>query len=308
MLQKNWPYRPATLLSTQSGVIMTAKFVGLAASDVAKLHSFGPDEWSHMTFPETQRVIYAQNPLVEVICQLKFPPILRIDTELPAAFQEAIRRDYPSLKATEAPPMALSPTMLKLIQQSAPGFVQGPTYQFLSEDGCWTLGMARDFLALSTTHYKKWEDFRSKFQAALDAFIATYAPSFLTRIGLRYRDVIKKSWQPLKGLDWPEILQPHILGELGFEGLRAAIQHAAREVVISLSDTKGQVRILHGLMREAGDTDFGYSIDSDFYCEERIELKYAFEVLDIYNREAGRLFRWFTTPTLHERLGPTNLP
>jgi uncharacterized protein (TIGR04255 family) len=47
-----------------------------------------------MTFPEdSPRVIYGRNPLEQVICQIRFPTILKIDTELPAAFQEQIRSD-----------------------------------------------------------------------------------------------------------------------------------------------------------------------------------------------------------------------
>jgi uncharacterized protein (TIGR04255 family) len=261
-----------------------------------------------MTFPETPRVIYAQNPLVEVICQLKFPPILRIETELPAIFQESIRKEYPLSQTAEAQQIPLPPALVKMVEQSVPGFVQGRTYQFLSDDRQWTIGIARDFLALSTTHYTQWEGFSSRLKKALDAFVAAYAPAFLTRVGLRYRDVIKKSTEALKGLDWPDILQTHILGELGSLELRKSIQHAAREVVISLNDTRGQVRILHGLIRDPGDKDFSYSIDSDFSCDERTDINNAFELLDAYHREAGRLFRWFTTPTLHERLKPTKLP
>jgi uncharacterized protein (TIGR04255 family) len=86
-----------------------------------------------MTFPETPRVIYAQNPLVEVICQLKFPPILRIETELPAIFQESIRKEYPLSQTAEAQQIPLPPALVKMVEQSVPGFVQGRTYQFLSD-------------------------------------------------------------------------------------------------------------------------------------------------------------------------------
>ena len=46
-----------------------------------------------MPFPVTKRIIYKKNPLVEVICQLRFPPILSIDTEIPARFQGAIKKN-----------------------------------------------------------------------------------------------------------------------------------------------------------------------------------------------------------------------
>ena len=48
-----------------------------------------------MPFPNVPRVTYRNNPLVQVICQLRFPPILKIDAEVPADFQESIRKDFP---------------------------------------------------------------------------------------------------------------------------------------------------------------------------------------------------------------------
>jgi uncharacterized protein (TIGR04255 family) len=259
-----------------------------------------------MTFPETPRVIYEENPLVEVICQLKFPPILRIDTELPAVFQELIRKEYPVVQMAEQ--VSFPQPLMKLLQQSVPAsFFQGRTYQFISEDSKWTISVSREFLALSTSQYKRWEEFRGKLQTAMDAFVSTYTPSFFTRVGLRYRDVINKSSEALKGLDWPQLLQPHILGELGRPELRGSITHAQRELLVSLGGKRGQVRVLHGLIRETEGTDFSYSVDSDFFCEERTEINNAFELLDAYHHEAGWLFRWFTTPALHERLRPTKL-
>ena len=41
------------------------------------------------------RCIYDKNPLAEVICQLRFPEILSIQTDIPAKFQDAIRKDFP---------------------------------------------------------------------------------------------------------------------------------------------------------------------------------------------------------------------
>ena len=211
------------------------------------------------------------------------------------------------MQIAEAQQPLFPPAIMKALQRSVQGLLQGRTYHFISSDSKWKLAIATDFLALSTIGYKRWEEFRLELETALDAFVRIYEPSFFVRVGLRYRDVIKKSVEPLKGLDWPQILQPHIFGELGPEEVRNSIQHAAREVLISLGETRGQVRILHGLIREAGDKDFSYSIDSDFFSEERTEITNAFELLDAYHREAGRLFRWFTTSTVHERLGPTNL-
>lgn len=48
-----------------------------------------------MPFPESKRVFYVKNPLAEVICQLRFPAILRIGAESPHEFQERIRDHLP---------------------------------------------------------------------------------------------------------------------------------------------------------------------------------------------------------------------
>ena len=53
-----------------------------------------------MLFPPTQRVIYHENPLVEVVCQFRFPTILKIDAEIPVAFQEAVRSTFPDYTPT----------------------------------------------------------------------------------------------------------------------------------------------------------------------------------------------------------------
>ncbi|MCH7755956.1 TIGR04255 family protein, partial [candidate division KSB1 bacterium] len=57
-----------------------------------------------MPFPEVKRVIYKKNPLDRVICQLRFSPILKIDAEIPAEFQDMIRADFPNYsEKTDSP-------------------------------------------------------------------------------------------------------------------------------------------------------------------------------------------------------------
>lgn len=46
-------------------------------------------------FSDSERVHYAKAQLAEVVCQLRFPSILRIAAEEPADFQERIRATYP---------------------------------------------------------------------------------------------------------------------------------------------------------------------------------------------------------------------
>ena len=54
-----------------------------------------------MLFAEYDRCQYARSPLVEVICQLRFPSILSIGAKGPAEFQEAVRREFPRYAARQ---------------------------------------------------------------------------------------------------------------------------------------------------------------------------------------------------------------
>ena len=44
---------------------------------------------------EQSRQIYRRRQLLEVICQLRFPDILKIESTAPAEFQDQIRAEYP---------------------------------------------------------------------------------------------------------------------------------------------------------------------------------------------------------------------
>lgn len=92
-------------------------------------------------FPEfLPRVIYRKRPSAEVLCQLRFPTILRIDTEPPAAFQEIIRRDYPNFQ--ERPksglPSGIPPQISRLLGAEQP-FWSPKLYEFSSSDKLWSV-------------------------------------------------------------------------------------------------------------------------------------------------------------------------
>ena len=57
-------------------------------------------------FSQEERCIYGRNMLLEVICQLRFPDILKIEAQEPYAFQDAIRGEYPQYakKVEQLPP------------------------------------------------------------------------------------------------------------------------------------------------------------------------------------------------------------
>ena len=150
-----------------------------------------------MPFPEFKRVIFHKNPLDKVICQLRFPSILKIVKEIPADFQELIRENFPLF--TEQPgisneiPAKLRGAVPQEILNQISRFSDDKNYEFSSEDGIWKINLSSTFIALSAKKYERWEKFKDKLMLPLKTLEKVYKPSYFTRIGLRYVDIITRS-------------------------------------------------------------------------------------------------------------------
>ena len=262
-----------------------------------------------MALPEYSRVIYQKNPLAEVICQVRFPALLALESERPTAFWNRIRHQFPTMEVKESPvgiPVPLPPVSLP------PDFANWlrnmKAYDFVSEDDLWTVSLSKDFLALTCRYYERWEGFKQRLLPALDAVQEIYQPPACQRIGLRYVDVIQPSSLGLMGTPWAELLSPPLVGELASSDIGADIEHVAREVVFRLNDGReSRVHMRHGLARLDGVDDLCYLIDSDFFTDQQMEWHDASRTLDEYNRYAGRLFRWCISDRLHAAMEPVGI-
>ena len=261
-----------------------------------------------MPFPAVETVIYPRNPVERVICQVRFPAILKIDSDVPADFQEGIRQYFPIY--TEKPelafeiPQAIRTQIASVLTDSAPK----KNHEFVSEDGNWTVNLTRTFLSLSTSDYQQWNDFRHKFEPPLNALLAVYSPPFFSRIGLRYVDVIRRSLYGLASVDWDQLLQPHIAGFLSSPHIGDSIKSFENRAEIQLADENSLVRVATKFVdAEDGEGETNFLIDSDFFYAGRTPIVEAIDKLNFFNLRASRLFRWSITDKLHQAIKATNL-
>ena len=262
-----------------------------------------------MPFPPSNREVYRKNPLDEVICQLRFPTILQVATENPAQFQNAIRHKYP-LYNREGPLSAGLPKEIAdiLAAVPVPMGLQQSEHRFLTEDESRIITLTQDFIAIAEKEYSSWESCRTEVGNAESAFREIYQPSFYSRIGLRYRDVVDRNELGLEDCPWSELLNPHIAGVLGADDLKDEPQDIRTQSLIRLPEVPGGfVRLSHGLSQRPEERTQVYLIDADFYTEERSELDDAFAKLDSFNEIAGRLFRWAVTDRLRNALEPSRI-
>ena len=138
-----------------------------------------------MALPNTNRVIYARNPLAEVTAQLRFPPILRIEAEAPAQFQDAIRGDfqlYRQVRAASQLPADIPPPVRNLIQGM--GAAAGPIqHLFETQDRKLVVTLSRESLSFKTTSYTRWEMFRDQLERLRGTLEEIYRPASYGRIG-----------------------------------------------------------------------------------------------------------------------------
>jgi uncharacterized protein (TIGR04255 family) len=259
-----------------------------------------------MPFPQSRRVIYSKNPLVEVICQLRFPTVLAIEAELPAAFQEKIRFDYPTFDdGSGAGTAELVPQEVARLLGSQLGISTPKVYGFSSSDGIWKVTLNREFVAVACTKYRKWDDFRAKLSTVLEHLDTVYNPSYYTRLGLRYRNIIDREELDLKGVPWNELFQAHLAAELASEMADSVVQNQ-HQLLVELPNSDGRVRIVHGVATRPPKPEQLYVIDNDFFLEERVEKSDAAKKLDVFNKHSGGLFRSFIKDRLDGAMGPTS--
>lgn len=256
-------------------------------------------------FPPSPRVVYSKAPLVQVICQLRFPSLLSIESKPPVEFQEQIRTDFPLLEKVANPlPLDLPPEVVQMIRAQASAI----SYQFLTEDRASTVTLTPESVALSTSRYTQWEHFRDQLRVPLAALNEIYSPSFFSRIGLRYQDAIARSVLGLEQVPWSMLLRRDILGELALPQFEANLEGVAnRTLRLKLPCGAGSVLIRHGLGTLQGHQEVCYMIDLDFFTEQRTEVADAEPTLDQFNALAGRAFRWCITNLLRDALGPNEL-
>ena len=253
------------------------------------------------------RVQYRKNQLGEVICQLRFPEILTIEANIPVDFQEAIRSEFPHYTVRKEAPMPKltgAPGNLHLEKQP-----QVNNYQFVSADGVWRINLTSRFISLACNRYTCWEDFASKLDKPLAAFIKIYRPALFDRVGLRYLNFISRKALGLTTTPWSELFQPQYLGLLADEELQESA--AGRSTVDAEIAIRGGCRAkIHagpGLVQRTGqvDKEVKFIFDQDLFMAGNIAVNLSAGALQTLHNQADSIFRGAITTTLHEAMEPT---
>ena len=255
---------------------------------------------------EESRQILQRPQLLEVICQLRFPDILKIESADPAVFQDRIRSEYPQYQ--------------KKVEQLPPQMADGKpvpqgtvnNYQCISEDGRWKVSLTKGFVALSTHGYTRWEEFAKRLDRLLVTLIEVYQPAYFTRVGLRYINAFDRKALGLEDCLWRELIQPGYLALLADDDAQeTAFSKCELSAALALpggakSNVKsgpGTLRKVNNRTKESTETRV-FMLDLDVYMDGKTPLGQTAPALNIVHGNAGSLFRGAITDTLADALEP----
>lgn len=263
-----------------------------------------------MLFSDRPRTLYRNAPVHEVICQLRFPTILSINSTEPADFQELIRDEFPQYlrqQQTLPPKVIGAGTPNPRVEQLPPI----TNYTFLSADGKWKLNLTRDFIALSTIHYSSWEEFARHLDKPLASFIKLYHPAYFQRVGLRYVNIISREKMGLEGTLWTELMAPAYTGPLVETDVREENLVGYNCDFTLKLDSSCQVKIHAGpnkikrnIPGATVDPETKFVFDMDLFMGGNTPCTLSAAALETVHGHATRVFEGAVTDTLRAAMDP----
>ncbi len=229
---------------------------------------------------------YHHSPFLTVACRLQFPPILTISHELPAAFQEKLRKTFPLFRPT----------------QDRRG------YRFGTQDGTQEIVLTPESLVASTTRFAGWREFQETLTSAIEALRTCYEPVFCTRASLRFQGLLRPTRYGVTKIQWASLINAKILGPFSLPGQDGPLQGSRHEVVVTLSPSQNRFRLVHGFVeaRDPGRANQpgepAYLLDQDYFTTQRVEWSALMATVEQFEQEAGRFFRLCVTDRLHQAM------
>lgn len=233
-------------------------------------------------------------PLIRVLAQVRFPPILKIEDSISVApFQEAIREKYPILQSDQG------------IVSSEPQKI----WRFADVGGNWRVSLTRDFVALETDTYLSRSDFLERWENVLEAVDEHINPKIVERFGLRYIDRLVE-------LDTKYItrfVRPEVAGILSAE-FGEYVHQAISEYIFSLPEGQGQLLARWGLLPPNTTIDptavepiaqpsWILDLDTSFWNKREFSVKLIMSEAQRFAERIYTFFRWAVTDEFLRHFG-----
>ena len=124
------------------------------------------------------------SPLIVVLTEIRFAPILAMANLIPEIQESLRRRGFPGFATSVIQQFQLSLT------GQEPTFQTASRWVFTSTNRAHTITLTTEGVSFQTTAYDDFEGFLEYVRGAVDVLASIAEPSFADRVGLRYVDAI----------------------------------------------------------------------------------------------------------------------
>ncbi len=255
--------------------------------------------------PPPKEVPLPNAPLVRVIAQVRYSPILSIESpDFIAPLQESLRETYPILRSEE------TRSLLVVREGVTPGQRQ-LAWRFVDMKNEWRVSLAPTFIALETTRYSSRGEFLDRMGSILDALHVHVKPADVQRIGLRYVDRIAGA--DLREI--PKLIRQEMQGIVDSQLFEYADREFS-ETLLEVAGTGDTLALRWGHLPAATTVDpaaiepideRSWILDIDMFAETQRPFAPATLMEDL-TRFAERIyavFRWAVTDEFLRRFGGT---
>lgn len=246
--------------------------------------------WS-LSAPE--HTVFPRNPLVVVVAQLRFHPILKVADRL-ADFQDVVRERFPAFQVRASRTVEFrEPVGLDVRDEQQ--------FVFLSADGLTTLYLSPTSLGFDCRAHHERADLHHDFGLAMRALLAAHKSVAPTRLGLRYVNAIHRERIERdlgRPVAWSELVTPSFRRVPGDAPLDESTQFASE--VTSGTGGLGQLTARCALVSPPGSTGREFRLDFDRYAESGVTADTVDSLLTSFADDIYALFRSAAGPGLEE--------
>jgi len=175
----------------------------------------------------------SNQPLIFVLAEFRFTEIMSMANYV-SKIQETLRHSYPFLEEQHTQEVNITNEGLEINQS--------PQWALIGKNKLNAIVLDSKRLVFVTSDYQRFEDFQAKCEEVLKVLIEFAKPTLLTRVGLRYADlIISKS----DNMDVCEYVQSSIFGNSFLNEIgNVAIQ--TNETTVETNEGVMTARSMHG--------------------------------------------------------------
>jgi len=259
-----------------------------------------------MPFPNTKRVRFKKNPLVEVACQFTFLSAYTdkdgFNAEFMSNVHELVKERFPLFNIGKKVSIEVK------ADQRSMDSSEIDVFEFSSLNQKEKIALFPDSVVLLTSDYQGWEEFKDLLFYFVTEGLNNKLPlKRLSRVGLRYKDIIQRSALGIPEVPWQELLNPTIANFEQDKELSACLIGVNSKASLELKDCGATLNANYGVVTHQESLEKCFLIDSDFFLEGDIGYDDARKSLDTFNLKSRNFFQWCIKERLFQALAPENI-